>query len=97
MSYQDRTLTCVDCGAEFAFTANEQAFYAERGFTNEPKRCPTCRQNRKAQRGGGPYAGGGHENGNSYRSGGGGGAGGGGGVLRAGGYPAPFFSEVEYT
>src|SRR2546423_15270039 len=51
MSYQDKRLTCVDCGTEFAFTANEQAFYAEKGFTNEPKRCPTCRQNRKASRG----------------------------------------------
>ena len=62
MSYQTKTLTCVDCGAPFAFTANEQAFYAERGFTNEPKRCPTCRQARKAAGGnrgnsyGGDYA-----------------------------------------
>jgi CxxC-x17-CxxC domain-containing protein len=53
MSYQDKTLTCVDCGTPFVFTSNEQAFYADRGFTNEPKRCPTCRQNRKAQQRGG--------------------------------------------
>ncbi|MGH2371625.1 MAG: zinc-ribbon domain-containing protein, partial [Chloroflexota bacterium] len=50
MSYQDKVLTCVDCGTQFVFTANEQAFYAERGFTNEPKRCGPCRQNRKASR-----------------------------------------------
>ena len=53
MRYQDKSLTCADCGTQFVFTANEQAFYAERGFTNEPKRCGPCRQNRKASRGGG--------------------------------------------
>ncbi|MBI3973683.1 MAG: zinc-ribbon domain containing protein [Chloroflexi bacterium] len=58
MSFQDKTLVCVECGDSFAFTANEQAFYAERGFTNEPKRCQTCRQSRKTQRTGGHSAGG---------------------------------------
>ena len=62
MSYQDKMLTCVDCGTQFAFTANEQAFYAERGFANEPKRCYACRQSRKSGRGeayssGGSYGG----------------------------------------
>lgn len=51
MSYQDKIITCVDCGDQFVFTANEQAFYAQRGFSNEPKRCASCRQNRKASRG----------------------------------------------
>lgn len=45
--YNDKTLTCKDCGAEFVFTANEQAFYAEKGFTNEPQRCKACRTARK--------------------------------------------------
>lgn len=49
----DKTLTCRDCGAEFVFTAGEQEFYAERGFTNEPGRCPACRAQRKAARDGG--------------------------------------------
>lgn len=49
MSYQDKTIVCVDCGAEFTFTADEQQRFAERGFTNEPKRCKTCRDARKAQ------------------------------------------------
>jgi CxxC-x17-CxxC domain-containing protein len=53
VSFQDRTLTCVECGTTFVFTAGEQAFYAERGFTNEPKRCPDCRAQRKAAQGGG--------------------------------------------
>ena len=37
--YEDKTLVCRDCGAEFVFTAGEQAFYAEKGFQNEPTRC----------------------------------------------------------
>lgn len=48
--YQDKTLVCKDCGTEFVFTAGEQQFYAEKGFTNEPQRCPECRKARKAQR-----------------------------------------------
>lgn len=44
---QDKTLTCKDCGAEFVFTASEQDFFAERGFTNEPQRCKACRDARK--------------------------------------------------
>ena len=46
----DKTLTCKDCGAEFIFTEGEQAFYTEKGFTNEPQRCATCRKARKEQR-----------------------------------------------
>ncbi|MBN1892746.1 MAG: zinc-ribbon domain-containing protein [Clostridiales bacterium] len=46
----DKTLSCKDCGAEFTFTEGEQAFYAEKGFTNEPVRCPDCRRARKQQR-----------------------------------------------
>lgn len=44
---QDKTLTCRDCGREFVFTASEQEFYAEKGFTNEPTRCKDCRNARK--------------------------------------------------
>jgi CxxC-x17-CxxC domain-containing protein len=51
--YTDKNLTCVDCGAEFTFSAEDQEYHASRGFTNEPKRCPDCRQARKAERGGG--------------------------------------------
>ena len=57
---QDKSLTCADCGQEFTFTASEQQFFADRGFT-EPRRCPSCRALRKAQRGdsGGGYSSGG--------------------------------------
>lgn len=46
---QDKNLTCRDCGADFVFTASEQDFFAEKGFTNEPGRCPACRAARKQQ------------------------------------------------
>ncbi|RPF49106.1 CxxC-x17-CxxC domain-containing protein [Hydrogenoanaerobacterium saccharovorans] len=48
---QDKTLICKDCGAEFIFTAGEQDFYAEKGFTNEPQRCKACRNSRKNSNG----------------------------------------------
>ena len=83
----DKTLTCADCGQEFTFTASEQQFYSDRGFT-EPRRCPSCRASRKAARGdsGGGYSSGG------YSSGGGGGySSGGGGYDRA---PREMFSAT---
>ena len=58
----DRALTCADCGQEFAFTASEQQFYAERQFS-DPRRCPACRAARKLSSGG--------NGGGSYSSGGG--------------------------
>jgi CxxC-x17-CxxC domain-containing protein len=45
--YEDKTLVCRDCGNEFVFTAGEQEFYAERGFTNAPKSCRECRMAKK--------------------------------------------------
>ncbi len=75
MSYEDKVIACVDCGAEFTFTADEQQRFAERGFTNEPKRCKTCRDARKAQQGDSGGRGGSRSF--SSRSGGGGGGGGG--------------------
>ena len=52
----DLTLQCRDCGREFQFTAGEQEFYASRGLTNQPTRCPDCRAARKASgAGGGGY------------------------------------------
>jgi CxxC-x17-CxxC domain-containing protein len=66
--FQDKTLTCRDCGREFAFTSGEQEFYQSRGLTNEPGRCPECRAARKSSGGGGGGGGG-------YGGGGGGGGG----------------------
>ena len=50
MSFQDKSLQCSDCGTTFTFSVEEQEFFASKGYTNDPKRCPTCRQARKAER-----------------------------------------------
>jgi CxxC-x17-CxxC domain-containing protein len=57
MSFQDKTIQCADCGTDFTFSAEEQELFQTRGYTNEPKRCPSCRQARKAER---------YDRGNSY-------------------------------
>ena len=48
MSLQDKTLSCSDCDNTFTFTVAEQEQFQAKGYTNEPKRCPDCRQARKA-------------------------------------------------
>ena len=53
MNYEDKTLTCLDCGQPFTFSADDQSFHAEKGFTNEPKRCTSCRESRRNERNGG--------------------------------------------
>ena len=45
--FTDKSLKCADCGADFVWTASEQDFYAQKGFQNPPKRCPTCRKMKK--------------------------------------------------
>ena len=82
MSFSDKTLTCRDCGRPFEFTGGEQEFYASRGFTNEPSRCPECRAARKASGGAGnsggqsntrdnsSYSDGGYGNSGGYSGGG---------------------------
>lgn len=48
---QDQQLTCADCGKQFTWTASEQEFYQQKGFTNPPKRCPDCRALKKQRMG----------------------------------------------
>ncbi len=48
--FQDKTISCRDCAAQFVFTAGEQGFYLEKGLLNEPQRCPSCRANRRRER-----------------------------------------------
>ena len=50
MSFQDKSIQCSDCGTTFTFSAQEQEFFASKGYTNEPKRCPSCREARKSTR-----------------------------------------------
>lgn len=47
---QDKTLKCKECGKDFVWTVGEQQFYQEKGFENEPTRCPECRRANKAAR-----------------------------------------------
>ena len=50
MSFTDKSILCPDCGTIFTFTAGEQEFFASKGLTNEPRRCPQCRKAKKQQR-----------------------------------------------
>lgn len=51
MNMPDKTIVCKDCGASFIFSEQDQAFFREKGFDNEPQRCPDCRAARKQARG----------------------------------------------
>lgn len=55
--YTEQTLTCADCGTSFPFTVSEQEFFAEKGFTNPPRRCKPCRAEAKANRASGGFGG----------------------------------------
>jgi CxxC-x17-CxxC domain-containing protein len=55
MEYRDRVLKCIDCGADFVFTAGEQLFFADKGFKNEPKRCKSCKSKRSQMMSGQGY------------------------------------------
>jgi CxxC-x17-CxxC domain-containing protein len=71
LSYADKPLSCRDCGQAFVFTTGEQEFFAQKGFTNAPSRCPDCRSVRRASGG----RNGGYSSVGGYSSGGGGGYG----------------------
>ena len=64
----DQTLQCRECGVDFIWTEGEQEFFQQKGLTNPPSRCPSCRAARRASGGGGGGGGGG-----GYGGGGGGG------------------------
>ena len=50
MSFEDKSIQCSDCGTTFTFSAEDQEFFRSKGYTNDPKRCPSCRQARKLER-----------------------------------------------
>lgn len=68
MTYADQVITCSDCGIDFVFSASEQEFFAEKGFASAPKRCSSCRAQRRSSGGSGS---------SSYGNGGGNAGGGG--------------------
>ena len=41
--FEDKELVCKSCGQTWVWEAEEQRFFAEKGFLNEP-RCTACRQ-----------------------------------------------------
>jgi CxxC-x17-CxxC domain-containing protein len=55
--FVDRTLTCRDCRESFVFSSGEQAFFASKGLTNDPQRCPSCRATAKQARASTPAGG----------------------------------------
>lgn len=55
MTYTDKVLTCADCGVDFVFSASEQQFFAQKGFASEPKRCSSCRAQRRSSGGASSY------------------------------------------
>lgn len=59
MQFIDKVITCQDCGGEFVFTADEQIFFYDKSFKNDPKRCKPCKAKRAAstQRPGAPVSG----------------------------------------
>ncbi len=66
MSFEDKSLQCFDCSVTFTFDAQEQEQFATRGYTNAPKRCPSCRETRKAKQS--ANGGNNHNSVNSYNS-----------------------------
>jgi len=44
VTYQDKQITCGDCGRAHSHHCERQEFFSSKGYTNEPKRCLTCRQ-----------------------------------------------------
>ncbi len=59
MSFVEKSLQCSECGSTFAFTVEEQEFFASKGYVNEPKRCPNCRETRRSGQNGSSSFGGG--------------------------------------
>ncbi|MFI5071870.1 MAG: zinc-ribbon domain containing protein [Terriglobales bacterium] len=54
MEFQDKLLTCVDCGIDFIFTSGEQEFFRDKQFKNAPKRCKACKMKRVSVLGAAP-------------------------------------------
>ena len=102
MFTNDKTLVCADCRSEFIFTASEQQFYTDRGFS-EPRRCSPCRAIKKAARGdsggyaSGGYASSGYSAGAGYGNSGSGNGGSGGGYSGASRGPREMFSATCST
>ena len=45
--YQDKLMVCADCGDSFTWTADDQAYFAEKSYAKPHKRCKPCRHAKK--------------------------------------------------
>jgi CxxC-x17-CxxC domain-containing protein len=50
-NFSDRDIKCESCGLMFVFSAGEQQFFQEKGFSNIPKHCKQCRVKRQGVEG----------------------------------------------
>ena len=48
--FEPKILICVECGEEFVFTINAQEYFAEKGYTEDPKRCKHCYMKHKREK-----------------------------------------------
>ncbi len=49
IGFEPKILICTECGEEFVFTVAAQEYFAERGYTDDPKRCKSCHTGYKKQ------------------------------------------------
>lgn len=45
--FDNKFLICAECGEEFVFTVAAQEYFAEKGYTEDPKLCKFCYMQRK--------------------------------------------------
>jgi hypothetical protein len=45
--FETKILMCAECGEEFVFTVAAQEYFAEKGYTEDPKLCKACYMQRK--------------------------------------------------
>lgn len=45
--FQTKILVCADCMNEFVFTVAAQEYFAEKGYTEDPKLCKHCYMKRR--------------------------------------------------
>lgn len=45
--FETKILICGDCEEEFVFTIAAQVYFAEKGYTEDPKLCKACYMHRK--------------------------------------------------
>lgn len=48
--FETKILICAECEEEFVFTVAAQEYFAERGYTEDPKLCKTCYMQRKREK-----------------------------------------------